>query len=178
MAAEAALAPNMEAMQQLCISHEKKKLSGLKQLSAYVVNTRLLNSFAHANNTCIRLLNIDYLIAEKWSSHNWTSQTGSTAPVLVHTYLHTYSLLILSLTHQTHNYVTEEILRMEPEEGIEKIQEALRICKYYRDTYMDRCGNLAQYFKERPVVEWDFQSSLVFARLDRFTSQLTIIEVF
>ena len=66
---------------------------------------------------------------------------------------------------------------MEPEEGIEKIQEGLRICKCYRDTYMDRHGNLAQYFKERPVVEWNFQPSLVFARLDRFTSQLQVIEV-
>ena len=28
-------------------------------------------------------MNIDYLIAEKWSGQNWTSRTGSAAPVVV-----------------------------------------------------------------------------------------------
>ena len=32
------------------------------------------------NDTHIRLLNIDYLIAKKWSGQNRTSQTGSAAP--------------------------------------------------------------------------------------------------
>lgn len=66
---------------------------------------------------------------------------------------------------------------MEPEEGIEKLQEALKVCKSYRNTYFDRRANLAQYFKEKPVVEWNFEPSLVFARLDRFTNQLEVIKV-
>ena len=36
------------------------------------------------NDTCVRLLNIDYLIAKKCSSQNQTSRTGSAAPVQVH----------------------------------------------------------------------------------------------
>ena len=33
-------------------------------------------------NSALHRLNIDYLIAEKWSGQNWTSQTGSATPVL------------------------------------------------------------------------------------------------
>ena len=34
------------------------------------------------HNACISLVNIDYLIAEKWSGQNRTSRTGSAAPAL------------------------------------------------------------------------------------------------
>ena len=30
----------------------------------------------------LRLMNIDYLIAKKWSGQNWTSRTGSAAPAI------------------------------------------------------------------------------------------------
>ena len=66
---------------------------------------------------------------------------------------------------------------MEPEEGIERLQDALKICQCYQDTYHDRRSHLAQYFKERPVVEWDFQPGLVFARLERLMEQMCLIEV-
>ena len=66
---------------------------------------------------------------------------------------------------------------MEPEEGLERLQEAFRVCRKYQDTFLDRSANLSQYFKETPVVEWDFQSSLVFARLERFQARLRNIEV-
>ena len=66
---------------------------------------------------------------------------------------------------------------MEPEEGIERLQDALKICQRYQDTYHDRRSHLAQYFKESPVVEWDFQPGLVFARLDRLMEQMRLIDV-
>ena len=35
---------------------------------------------SHTWTMHVRFLNIDYLIAEKWSGQNWTSRTGSAAP--------------------------------------------------------------------------------------------------
>ena len=66
---------------------------------------------------------------------------------------------------------------MEPEEGLEKVQDALCVCLSYQTAYHDRWTNMGQYFKEAPPVEWQFQPSLVFARLDTFMGQLTNIEV-
>lgn len=73
--------------------------------------------------------------------------------------------------------MTEEILRMEPEEGIEKIKETLEMCQRYVQCYHDHRNNLQQYFKEGPVIQWSFQTSLVFGRLELFVHQLHIIEV-
>ena len=66
---------------------------------------------------------------------------------------------------------------MEPEEGLEKVQDALHVCQSYQTTYHDHRTNMGQYFKEGPPVEWQFQPSLVFARLDSFMGQLTNIQV-
>ena len=66
---------------------------------------------------------------------------------------------------------------MEPDEGLEKLRLAFHICGKYRENYEDRKAHLADYFKDQPVVEWDFESSLVFARVDRLTGQLRLIKV-
>ena len=68
-------------------------------------------------------------------------------------------------------------MKNEAEEGIEKVQEALKVCSKYKEVYHDRQNNLAEYFKEGPVVEWSFQSALVFSRFDKFVNQLHVIEV-
>lgn len=66
---------------------------------------------------------------------------------------------------------------MEPDEGLEKLQLAFHICGKYQENYEDRRAHLADYFKDQPVMEWDFEPSLVFARVDRLTGQLRLIEV-
>jgi len=66
---------------------------------------------------------------------------------------------------------------MEPEEGLEKVQDALRVCQSYQATYHDRRTNLGQYFKQGPTVEWQFRPTLVFARLDMCMEQLSFIKV-
>ena len=73
--------------------------------------------------------------------------------------------------------MSEEVLRMEPDEGLEKVADALKICCVYRDTYFTKRSDLQPYFKDKPVVEWDFQASLIFSRIDRFIEQLKLIEV-
>ena len=74
--------------------------------------------------------------------------------------------------------MTDEILRMEPDDGLEKLADALKICQLYRDMYFTKRSGLQAYFKELAVVEWDFQPSLIFTRLDRFIEQLKMMEVF
>ena len=79
---------------------------------------------------------------------------------------------------QTRGYITDEILHMETEEGLEKIQDALKVCSSYKETYHNHRGKLAQYFKgSTPVVEWSYQPNLIFARLDQFVEKLGTIEV-
>ena len=78
---------------------------------------------------------------------------------------------------QAHNFVSDEILRMDPEEGIDMINCALKICRLYRDNFFTKKAGLAAYFRDKPVVPWDFKSSLVFSRVDRFISQLQMIAV-
>ena len=68
-------------------------------------------------------------------------------------------------------------MRMEPDEGLEKLEDALKVCHLYRNLYFDKKVELAKYFKEKRVIEWDFDSKLIFSRLDRFISQLKMIEV-
>ena len=66
---------------------------------------------------------------------------------------------------------------MEPDEGLEKLVDALKVCNLYKQTYFDKKSQLSQYFKDTPVVEWDFKPSLVFARLDRFIGHLKQVAV-
>jgi len=73
--------------------------------------------------------------------------------------------------------VSEEILRMEPDEGLEKVNISLKVCSLYRDTFFVKKKDLAVYFKEKPVVPWNFAPSLIFSRLDRFIKQLQMIVV-
>jgi len=68
--------------------------------------------------------------------------------------------------------VSEEILRMEPDEALEKLTDATKMCKVFVNVFNDSRKNLASYFKEGPVVEWDFQSSIVFTRFEKFMSKL------
>lgn len=79
---------------------------------------------------------------------------------------------------QTHNFVSEEIIRMEPDEGLEKLGDALKICSHFKKLYFEKKSQLSVYFKEQPVVEWNFKSSLIFTRMDMFINQMRLIEVY
>ena len=73
---------------------------------------------------------------------------------------------------QTKTYVSDEILRMEPDEALEKLADTEKMCKMFVNVYDDRRKNLATYFKDGPVVEWDFQSTIVFTRFDKFMAKI------
>lgn len=67
---------------------------------------------------------------------------------------------------------------MEPDEGLEKLEDALKICRLFKSLYFEKKGQLSNYFKEQPVVEWEFKSSLIFTRMDLLINQMKLIEVY
>ena len=70
------------------------------------------------------------------------------------------------------------MLRLEPQEGLEKVQDALKVCTRYKDIYQDSKLSLPTYFKDdQPIILWEFQPSMVFSRFDQFLKQLMIVEV-
>lgn len=74
-------------------------------------------------------------------------------------------------------FVTEEILRFDPDEGLDKIAVALSVLDLYRKTFNEKKNGLVTYFKDSPVVEWDFPPEFVFSRIDNLVSRLKMIEV-
>ena len=66
---------------------------------------------------------------------------------------------------------------MEPDDGLERLADALKICGQFKRLFFEKKSQLSKYFKDKPTVEWDFKSSLIFARMDVFTSQMKLIEV-
>ena len=47
-------------------------------------------------------------------------------------------------------------MRMDADEGLERLRDAFRVLHCYKTTYHERKGRLAQYFGDRPVVLWEF----------------------
>ncbi|XP_012509385.1 PREDICTED: dynein heavy chain 9, axonemal [Propithecus coquereli] len=81
------------------------------------------------------------------------------------------------LIQQATNYLSpEDFLRSEVEESQNKLQVVLDTLSFFKQVFQDRRENLHTYFKEnQEVKEWDFQSSLVFVRLDSFLGRLHVV---
>ena len=86
-------------------------------------------------------------------------------------------MVLYTLFLQTCVFVTEEILRFDPDEGLDKIAVALSVIDLYRRTFNQKKNGLATYFKDSPVVEWDFPPEFVFSRIDNLVSRLKMIKV-
>ncbi|XP_059938624.1 dynein axonemal heavy chain 9 isoform X1 [Mesoplodon densirostris] len=82
------------------------------------------------------------------------------------------------LVQQASNYLSpEDLLRSEVEESQRKLQVAVDTLSFFKLVFQDRRENLHSYFKENQEVrEWDFQSSLVFVRLDGFLGRLGMVQ--
>lgn len=64
------------------------------------------------------------------------------------------------------------------EESQRKLQVVSDTLSVFKQVFQDRRENLHTYFKEKEEVkEWDFQSSLVFVRLDNFLGRLHVVAV-
>ncbi|XP_064351341.1 dynein axonemal heavy chain 9 [Camelus dromedarius] len=82
------------------------------------------------------------------------------------------------LVQQASRYLSpEDLLRSEVEESQRKLQVVVDTLKFFKQVFQDRRENLQSYFKENQEVrEWDFQSSLVFMRLDGFLGRLHMVQ--
>ena len=64
------------------------------------------------------------------------------------------------------------------EEGLEKVQEAMNVCNSFMKSFYEKKGNISKLFKENvPVVEWSFNTQLIFSRLNQYIKRLSAIEV-
>ncbi|XP_069917496.1 dynein axonemal heavy chain 9 isoform X2 [Oryctolagus cuniculus] len=81
------------------------------------------------------------------------------------------------LIQQASTYLSpEDLLRSEVEESQRKLQVVSDTLTFFKQVFQDRRENLHTYFKEnQEVKEWDFQSSLVFVRLDSFLGRLHVV---
>ncbi|XP_022380343.1 dynein heavy chain 9, axonemal [Enhydra lutris kenyoni] len=82
------------------------------------------------------------------------------------------------LIQQASNYLRPEgLLRSEVEESQRKLHVAVDTLSCFKQGFQDRREHLHTYFKENQEVrEWDFQSSLVFERLDGFLGRLLMVQ--
>ncbi|XP_059764547.1 dynein axonemal heavy chain 9 [Balaenoptera ricei] len=82
------------------------------------------------------------------------------------------------LVQQASKYLSpEDLLRSEVEESQRKLQVVVDTLSFFKRVFQDRRENLHSYFKENQEVrEWDFQSSLVFVRLDGFLGRLGVVQ--
>jgi len=73
----------------------------------------------------------------------------------------------------------DEVLKLEPEEGLDKVTEAIKTCNHYKKVYFTKKDNISTYFKnpDIPSVPWGFGPDLIFSRLDNFVGRLSTIEV-
>ncbi|XP_058532038.1 dynein axonemal heavy chain 9 isoform X2 [Ochotona princeps] len=70
----------------------------------------------------------------------------------------------------------EDLLRSEAEESQRKLEVVLDTLTFFKQVFQDRREHLHTYFKESlQVKEWDFQSSLVFVRLDNFLGRMHMV---
>ena len=68
---------------------------------------------------------------------------------------------------------------MEVEEGLERLSAVLVVCNSYQDHFFKHKEKLQSYkvADNRHVCDWNFDSVLVFARLQRFLQHLNILQV-
>ena len=74
-------------------------------------------------------------------------------------------------------YLSDEVIKMEPDEGLEKVADAKKLCKTFKDCFAEKRKTISTYFKDSPPVEWEFQTDLIFQRFDRFMERVDTVEV-
>ncbi|XP_064420110.1 dynein heavy chain 9, axonemal [Latimeria chalumnae] len=82
------------------------------------------------------------------------------------------------LIDRTFTYlISEELFKMELEEGMEKVQQTIQICKKFKKCFFQYQEKIALHHKEgKDVKLWDFPSKIVFARFDKILDRLLKIE--
>ena len=86
---------------------------------------------------------------------------------------------IITCTLQTNTYLgTEDLLRDEPEEGLEMVQDSIKVCRSFMECYATKKSDIGRHFEpDVPVVQWSFNNELIFARLNVYIERLSIVKV-
>ena len=72
----------------------------------------------------------------------------------------------------------ERLFKLEPEEGLEKIETCLGVLNAYFDSYEMHRLRVKKYFKNGlPSRGWEFTPKLAFSRYDRFVEKIKMIGV-
>ena len=80
---------------------------------------------------------------------------------------------------QTLGFITEEIMRMEVEDSLERLNVVLNVCQSYQDCFFHHRDILQSYkvADASAVPDWNFDTILVFARLQRFLQHIKALRV-
>ncbi|XP_056673432.1 dynein axonemal heavy chain 9 isoform X2 [Monodelphis domestica] len=138
----------------------------LKPLQRHVENIENVE-FSEVKPLVGPLLHVIFLI--------WSTSKYYCCPVRIIVLLQEiYNLLI----QQACTYLSpEDLLKGEIEESQRKIQVVMDILNFSKEMFENRRNNLKTYFKQvREVKEWDFNSSMIFVRLNNFLKRLKMVE--
>jgi dynein heavy chain len=105
----------------------------------------------------------------------WTHCQNYQQPARLVVLLQEVSNLLIQLTT---GYISEEIMSMEAEESLERLKVAISVCKEFEDGFNIYKGKLQSYHEAEnsPVPDWNFNSTLVFGRLQRLLQRLFSIQ--
>ncbi|XP_042303471.1 dynein axonemal heavy chain 9 [Sceloporus undulatus] len=105
----------------------------------------------------------------------WASSKYYSTPARIIVLLQEICSLIIQ---QARNYLnSEDLLKGEPEESLDKVEEAFDIFNYFKQMFEERRENLNTYFQPgQEVKKWDFPSVMVFSQLDNFLERLHVVE--
>ena len=94
--------------------------------------------------------------------------------------MHFDHVVMYYISHfQARNFLDPaEIFKGEAEESLEKIQVVLKVCRMWKDLFLQTRANMSQLYKDpEKVKNWEFASELAFARLDKFVERVAVVEV-
>lgn len=76
-----------------------------------------------------------------------------------------------ALYFQSCSFISEELLQMEIEESLERLSVVERVCIAYQECFFQHKD------KNPPVPDWNFNSFLIFARLQKFLDRIDTLQV-
>ena len=84
-----------------------------------------------------------------------------------------------TLHFQSCGFISEELLRMEVEESLERLSVVEYVCIAYQQCFLHYKDKLPSYqvTENCPIPDWKFNSFLIFTRLQRFLDRIDALQV-
>lgn len=81
---------------------------------------------------------------------------------------------IKSFPLEASSYLSADLLREDPEEGLQMVRKVIKVFKCFQDSYLTQRERLANQVKH---ASWDFPSAMIFARFSQFLNRMLQLEV-